>query len=101
MQTLGIELTGAQRLGPVFNGLQPLPGMLSVIVAAVAGAIGSLAALGFGLHCFGALLSEAAAFVVAMVLLDSWGRRSITRFAPNLETRFPSPSLKVPLADRF
>lgn len=91
MQTLGIDRTGADRLGSVFHGLQTLPGMLSVIVAAVAGAIGALAALGFGLQGFGALVSAAAAFVVAMVLLGSWGRRSVTRFSPSLEARFPSP----------
>jgi hypothetical protein len=91
LQTLGIEQTGADRLGSVFHGLQTLPGMLSVIVAAVAGAIGALAALGFGLQGVVPLLSGAAAFALAMVLLGNWGRRSVSRFSPSLEARFPSP----------
>jgi hypothetical protein len=91
LQTLGIDQAGANRLGSVFHGLQTLPGMLSVIVAAVAGAIGALAALGFGLDELGALLSGAAAFVVAMTLLGRWGRRSVTGLSPSLEPRFPSP----------
>jgi hypothetical protein len=91
LQTLGIDVTGADRLGSVFHGLQTLPGMLSVIVAAVAGAIGALAALGFGLEGVVPLLSGAATFAVAMVLLGSWGRRSVSRFSPSLEARFPSP----------
>jgi hypothetical protein len=91
LQTLGIDLAGADRLGSVFHGLQTLPGMLSVIVAAVAGAIGALAALGFGLEGVVPLLSGAAAFAVAMVLLGNWGRRSVSRFSPSLEARFPSP----------
>jgi hypothetical protein len=91
LQTLGIDRTGADRLGSVFHGLQTLPGMLSVIVAAVAGAIGSLAALGFGLEGVVPLLSGAAAFAIAMVLLGNWGRRSVRRLSPSLEARFPSP----------
>jgi hypothetical protein len=91
LQTLGIDVTGAQRLGSVFHGLQTLPGMLSVIVAAVAGSIGALAAVGFGSPRLGVLLAGAAAFAVAMVLLGNWGRRSVTRFSPSLEAQFPSP----------
>jgi hypothetical protein len=91
LQTLGIDPAGGQRLGSVFHGLQTLPGMLSVIVAAVAGSIGALAALGFGLPSLGVLLAGAASFAVAMALLGNWGRRSVRRFSPSLETRFPSP----------
>jgi hypothetical protein len=91
LQTLGIDPTGGQRLGSVFHGLQTLPGMLSVIVAAVAGSIGALAAVGFGVSPFGVGLSGAAAFVVAMVLMGNWGRRSVRRFSPSLEARFPTP----------
>src|SRR5438477_5189067 len=35
LQTLGVETSGADRLGSMFHGLQTLPGMLSLIVAAV------------------------------------------------------------------
>ena len=36
LQTLGIDVSGADRLGTAFHGLQTLPGMLTVIVAVVA-----------------------------------------------------------------
>jgi hypothetical protein len=91
LQTLGIDLTSGQRLGSVFHGLQTLPGMLSVIVAAVAGSIAALAAHGFAVPSLGVLLSGAVAFVVAMVLMGNWGRRSVRTFSPSLDARFPSP----------
>lgn len=91
LQTLGIDTAATQRLGSLFHGFVTLPGMLSVIVASVAGAIGGLAALGFGAPTVGVLAAGAAAFVVALVLLGSWGRTSVRRFGPSLEARFPSP----------
>lgn len=90
LQTLGIEIAGAQRLGSVFHGLQTLPGMLSVIVAAVAGAIGALAAVGFDAPKIGVLVAGAAAFALAMVWLGIWGRRSVRGLSPTLAPRFPS-----------
>jgi hypothetical protein len=91
LQTLGIEITGIQRLGSFFHGMQTLPGMLSVIVAAVAGAIGALVGYAIGIPLVGVLVVGAAAFVVAEVLMGNWGRRSVRRFGPSLEARFPTP----------
>jgi hypothetical protein len=91
LQTLGIDITGSQRLGTFFHGMQTLPGMLSVVVAAVAGAIGALVGFAIGAPLFGVLLAGAGAFVVAAVWMGNWGRRSVQRFSPSLETRFPSP----------
>ena len=91
LQTLGIDITGADRLGSMFHGLQTLPGVLSVIVASVAGAIGGLVAAGFGAPPVVVLLSGMAAFVVAAVLMGVWGRRSVRRLSPDLQARFPSP----------
>jgi hypothetical protein len=91
LQTLGIDIAGSQRLGSFFHGMQTLPGMLSVIVAAVAGAIGALIGYAIGIPLFGVLIAGAAAFVVAEVLMGNWGRRSVRRFSPSLEARFPSP----------
>jgi len=91
MQTLGIDTSGQQRLGSVFHGFISLPGMLTVIVAADAGAIGGLAALGFGAPTAGVLAAGAVAFAVALVLLGNWGRRSVRRFGPMVEPHFPSP----------
>ncbi|HEV2029341.1 MAG TPA: hypothetical protein VGS16_12555 [Candidatus Dormibacteraeota bacterium] len=91
LQTLGIDVTGSSRLGSFAHGTQTLPGMLSVIVAAVAGAIGALAAVAIGAPLLGVLLAGAAVFVVAMIWLGNWGRRSVRRLTPSLEPRFPSP----------
>jgi hypothetical protein len=71
--------------------MQTLPGMLSVIVAAVAGAIGALAGYAIGAPLLGVLLAGAGAFLVAAVWMGNWGRRSVRRFSPSLETRFPTP----------
>jgi hypothetical protein len=92
LQTLGIDITGAQRLGSVWHGLVTLPGMLSVIVAADAGAIGGLAAAGFGAAALGVLLAGAVTFTVAALLLWLWGRAAVRSSGPGLaEPRFPSP----------
>jgi hypothetical protein len=91
LQTLGIDIAGSQRLGSFFHGMQTLPGMLSVIVAAVAGAIGALVGYAIGIPLVGVLVVGAAAFVVAEVLMGNWGRRSVRRFSPSLEARFPTP----------
>ena len=91
LQTLGIEPAGTDRLGTVFHGMQTLPGMLSVIVASVAGALGGLVAVGFGAPRVVVLLSGIAMFVVAAVLMGFWGSRSVTRLSPAVQVRFPSP----------
>ena len=91
LQTLGIDRTGGSRLGSFVHGTQTLPGMLSVVVAAVAGAIGALAAVAIGAPLLAVLLAGAAAFVVAMLWLANWGRRAVRRLDPSLAARFPSP----------
>jgi hypothetical protein len=92
LQTLGIETNvGKAGLGSAFHGLQTLPGMLSVIVAADAGAIGALIAFAIGLPLFGVLIAGAAAFVVAALVMGIWGSRNVRRFTPSLAARFPTP----------
>ena len=91
LQTLGIEPSGADRLGSMFHGLQTLPGMLSMIVASVGGAIGGLIAAGFGGPPVVVVLSGIAAFVLAAVGMGVWGSRSVKRLSPSLQARFPSP----------
>jgi hypothetical protein len=66
--------------------------MLSVIVAAVAGAIGALVALAFAVAAIGVVVAGGAAFVVAVALMGLFGRRSVRRPDPSLESRFPSPT---------
>jgi hypothetical protein len=91
LQTLGIDVTAARGLGSVLHVIQTLPGMLSVIVAAVVGAIGALVASAFAAPSLGVVLAAAAAFVLAVVLLGIWGRWSFGRDDPSLAPRFPTP----------
>ena len=91
LQTLGIDASAGRRLGSVIHVPQTLPGMLTVIVAAVAAAIVALGALAISIPRLGVGLAAAAAFLVALVLMGIWGRRSIKESPPSLEPRFPSP----------
>ena len=91
LQTLGIEPSGIRRFGSLFYSLVTLPGMLAVIVAAVAGAIGGLAAVGFGAPVELVLAAGAAAFVIALVLLNNWSGGFVRNLTPSLEPRFPTP----------
>jgi hypothetical protein len=92
LRTLGIDdVKVGPRLGSASHVLQTLPGMLTVIVAAIAGAIGGLAALAVATPPLGTILAAAAAFVLVMVLMGLGGRRSVKRLTPILEPRFPSP----------
>jgi hypothetical protein len=92
LRTLGIDVTAARGLGSALHVVQTLPGMLSVIVSAVAGAIGALVALAVAAPPIGVPVAGAAKFVLAVVLLGYWGRRSVRRFDPGLAPRFPSPT---------
>src|SRR5712691_7681620 len=70
LQTLGIDdVTAGRGLGSAFHLLQTLPGMLTVIVAAVAGAIGALAGLAAAVPPVGAVLAAATAFALVVVLM--------------------------------
>ena len=92
LQTLGIDIVPAGRgLGSAFHLLQTLPGMLTVIVGAVGGAIGSLVALAFGVPPLGMVAASAVGFVLVIGLMWAWGRRAVTESPPSLEPRFRSP----------
>jgi hypothetical protein len=94
LQTLGIDDASAGgKVGSIFHLVQTLPGMLTVIVAAVGAAIGALFALAIPIPPAGAALAAAVAFVLVMLLMGRWGRRSVTRPSPSLEPRFPSPEV--------
>jgi hypothetical protein len=96
LRTLGIEITAGGGVGSVFHVFQTLPGMLSVIVAAIVAAIGALVAVATGLPSLGVVLAAAGTFVVAVVLMGIWGSRSFRgRSDPSLEPRFPSPKLYI------
>jgi hypothetical protein len=92
LQTLGIDdVTAGRGIGSMFHLLQTLPGMLTVIVAAVAGAIGALAAHAFDATPLGMVIAAAIGFALVIVLMRAWGRRAVTRRSAALEPRFPSP----------
>src|SRR5882762_2558941 len=84
LKTIGIDVTAAPGLGSAMHVFQTLPGMLSVIVAAVAGAIGALAALAIGLPSLVVVLLGAAVFVLAVLLMGIWSQRSFGRSDPSL-----------------
>lgn len=91
LQTLGIDVTAGRRLGSIFHVPQTLPGMLTVIVAALAGGVVALVALAISAPRLAIGLSAAACFVLALLLMGIWNRRSIKRLFPGLEPRFPTP----------
>ena len=91
LRTLGIDVTAARGLGSAMHVFQTLPGMLSIIVAAVAGAISALAAIAFTAPPVVVTVAGAVMFVLAVVLLGTWGRRSVRQLDPSLMPRFPSP----------
>jgi len=89
--TLGIDAAAGVSVGSVLHLPQTLPGMLTVIVAAVGGAITALVALAFGIPAAGVAVAAAAAFVLVLVLMAVSGRGSYTRTPPSLQPRFPTP----------
>jgi hypothetical protein len=92
LQTLGIDAaSGGRSATSVLHLIQTLPGMLTVIVAAVGGAIAALAALAIAMPPLGAVLAAAAAFVIVVVVVGIWDQRSAYRDSPSLEPRFPTP----------
>jgi len=91
LRTLGIDAATAGGVGSFFHGFVTLPGMVGVIVASVGGAIGGLAALGFGAPSYLAILAGALCVAATEVLIYVTGRRSFRGFGPSAEPRFPSP----------
>jgi len=91
MKTLALDPVSAPSLGTVFHGFVTLPGMISVIVASVGGAIAGLAAIGFGAPAYLVLIVGAAAFALALFVMFQAGRRSFRGFGPSADVHFPTP----------
>ncbi len=89
VRSMGIEPT-APPGGSLVHGLSTLPGMVSVILAAVAGAIAGLVAAGFGAPPAIIVLVGIAGFVLVLALLVAWQRSDIRR-GSGFESRFPTP----------
>jgi hypothetical protein len=94
LQTLGVDdVTGGRpAVGSPLHLIQTLPGMLSVIVAVVAGAIGALAALAVAISPAVVVIVAAATFVLVLASMGRLGQRSVGHLTPSLEPRFPTPS---------
>src|SRR6202166_2284488 len=69
LQTLGIDITASRGVGSALHVFQTLPGMLSVIVAAIVAAIGALVAVATGIPSLDVVLAAAGTFVVAVLLM--------------------------------
>src|SRR3989475_4240827 len=92
LQTLGIDSVSApKRLGSWIHIPQTLPAILSVIVAAVGGAIVALIALAIAIPPLAIGVAAAATFVLILFVMGAWNRRSIKNSPPSLQPRFPSP----------
>ena len=90
LRTLGLDPASAPTIGTVFHGFVTLPGMVGVIVSAVAAAIAGLVAAGFGAASYGILLVGAAGFAVSLAGILWTGNRSFRRYGRTAEPRFPS-----------
>lgn len=91
VRSMGVEPATGQRGGSLVHGLSTLPGTVSVIEAAVVGAIGGLATAGFGAPRPAGILVGIASFVVALGLLVVWQGRDIRRGSA-FGSRFPTPA---------
>jgi hypothetical protein len=90
--TMGMEgLPHPSPIRDLAHGLQTLPGMLGVIVAVVAGALGGLIAVSFGAPQILAVGAGVAGFLLSLGAVGVFGRRSISGYARGLSPRFPSP----------
>src|SRR5205814_4651439 len=92
LQTLGIDdVRAPRRLGSLIHIPQTLPAILTVIVAAVGGAIAALIALATVAPALAIGLVASAAFLLILFVMGAWNRRSIKNSPPSLAPRFPSP----------
>ena len=91
LRTLGVDVATRGGVGSFAHRSVTLPGMVGVIVASVGGAIGGLAAVGFGGPAYSAILVGAAVFTATELLIMRTGRRSFRAYGPSLESRFPTP----------
>ena len=92
LQTLGIDdVRVSHRVGSIGHLVNTLPGMLTAIVAAVAAAVIALLGVGLGLPSLITAILTAAGFLVALILIMLFERRSVRRVPATLEPRFRTP----------
>ncbi len=92
--TLGLAqvLPGRRLLTDLGHSLTTLPGMLTIIVAVVAGAWGAVVSVALGFPQLLAVAAGVGCFLITMVGSSIWGQRVVRRFAKGTVAQFPSPS---------
>jgi hypothetical protein len=89
--TMGLEeLPYSSPIRNLAHGFQTLPGMLGVIVAVVAGALGGLIAVSLGAPQAFAVGAGVAGFLLCIGVIGVFGSRSIGGYTKGLTPRFPS-----------
>ena len=91
--SISMGLQGLERRSPLVqfgHGLTTMPGMLSVIVSVVAGALGAIVAGALGAPQSIAITAGGGAFLVIFTGLGLHGWRSFNGNAKRLTSRFPS-----------
>jgi len=93
LQTLGIERStmASAGAGSILHLVQTLPGMVAIVVACVAAAIGALGGLALHGSLFVVMLAATTGFVLVIALMGIWARQAVRHGPPILEPRFPSP----------
>jgi hypothetical protein len=93
LQTLGIERStmASAGAGSILHLVQTLPGMVVIVVACVAAAIGALGGLALHGSLFEVTLAATIGFVLVIAVMWIWARQAVRHGAPILESRFPSP----------
>ncbi len=88
--TLGFESTPTKGLGQIAHGVQTLPGMVSVLVAVVAGALLAMIAHAFSAPTALVVVAAIAGFIATEGLFGAWGVRSFMRLRSGRKSRFPT-----------
>jgi hypothetical protein len=88
--TTGFVAPPPRGLGQLGHGVQTLPGMISIISAVVAAALGGMIAHALGGSLWVVLASAVGAFLVIGLLILALGYRSFVRFRDGLMPVFPS-----------
>jgi hypothetical protein len=87
--TMGVANVPERGFAALGHGLQTLPGMVSVIVAVVSGALLGLAAHAAAAPTEVVVGAALGGFVASLALSTIWGIRSITGYANRIAPQFP------------
>ena len=79
----------------VFHGLTTMPGMLSVINAAIAGGLAAAVAVTFGADSRLSFVAGLVVGILTVIGLMAYGVRTVTRQSDIIDARFPSPRARV------